>query len=260
MSTLLENRVAIVTGGGQAMGKTIALRLARAGADVVVIGPIGPDLVETAQEIQALGRRSLAKVTDVSNEEQVNAAAERVLREFRRVDVLVNNAAVIGPTAPAVNISRAEWDHVLAVNLTGAFLCAKAVLPDMIARRSGKIINISSVAGRMAYALRSPYAVSKWGMIGLTRTLAQELGEHHIQVNAVLPGPIAGERMRQVIERRAQESGQSVEEVERGFVQATALKRMVQPDDVAAMVVFLASDDANNITGQAIEVTAGYAL
>jgi NAD(P)-dependent dehydrogenase (short-subunit alcohol dehydrogenase family) len=130
----------------------------------------------------------------------------------------------------------------------------------MMDSRSGRIINIASVAGRLAYPLRSPYAVSKWGLIGLTRTLAQELGEYNIQVNAVCPGPVAGERMRRIIERRAEELGQTVEQVEWSYVGTTALKRMVEAEDVAAMVAFLASDEANSITGQAIDVTAGYAL
>lgn len=256
----LEDRVAMVTGGGRAIGQVIARRLARDGANVVVIGPDERELHETAVEIQALGRRALAVVTDVSQEAQVNAMMERTRHVFGRVDILVNNAGIIGPTALAVNITRAEWDEVLAVNLTGAFLCCQAVAPEMMARGSGKIINIASMAGKMAYALRSPYAVSKWGLIGLTLTLAQELGEYNIQVNAVCPGPVAGERMQRVIEQRAAELGQSTEEVERRYVEAAALKRMVQAEDVAALVAFLASAEADNITGQAIDVAAGYGI
>src|SRR5439155_24241851 len=131
------------------------------------------------------------------------------LKEFGRVDILINNAGISGPTALAVNISRAEWDEMMAVNLTGPFLFSKAVLPAMMERQSGKIINISSVAGKIAYPLRSPYAVSKWGLIGLTRTLAQELGQYNIQVNSICPGPVAGERMQKIIERRAQELNRS---------------------------------------------------
>ena len=256
----LEDRVAIVTGGGRGIGRAIALGLARAGANVTVAGTSEDALLETSREIRELGRRALAVVADVSREEQVEAMVERALREFGRADLLVNNAGVAGPTAPAVEVSRSEWDEVLAVNLTGAFLCAKAVLPAMMARRSGKIINISSIAGKLAYALRSPYAVSKWGLVGLTLTLAQELGPYNIQVNAVCPGPVAGERMRRVIERRAEELGQPAEEVERAYVEKTALKRMVGEDEVAATVVFLASDEADAVTGQAIDVAAGYAL
>jgi NAD(P)-dependent dehydrogenase (short-subunit alcohol dehydrogenase family) len=256
----LENQAAIVTGGGQGIGKAIALALANEGADVLVCGRHEETLEQTAGELRQLGRRALAQVADVSLEEQVNAMVEAALSQFGRIDILVNNAGVVGPTAPVTSVSRAAWDETIAVNLTSAFLCSKAVLPGMIERRSGKIINISSVAGRMAYALRSPYAVSKWGMIGLTRTLAQEVGQDNIQINAVLPGPTAGERMQAVINRRAQELRKPAEIVEKLYVEGTALKRMVDPTHVAATVVFLASREGDSITGQAIDVTAGYAL
>jgi NAD(P)-dependent dehydrogenase (short-subunit alcohol dehydrogenase family) len=256
----LENQTAIVTGGGRGIGKAIALALAREGANVVVCGRHEDTLQQTEREIAELGRRALALVINVSRDEEVEALVQSTLAEFGSVNVLVNNVGIVGPTAPITGVTRAEWDETLAVNLTSAFLCCRAVLPSMIERNSGKIINISSVAGRMAYALRAPYAVSKWGMIGLTKTLAQEAGPHGIQVNAVLPGPTAGERMQHVIDQRAQELGRSSAEVEKDYVAATALKRMVDPEHVAAMVVFLASSDGDSITGQAIDVTAGMAL
>src|SRR5262249_22266553 len=157
----LTDQVAIVTGGGRAIGKTIALRLASEGATVVVAGLDLLELEGTATEIRTLGQESLAVLADVRHEDQAVALAQRTLQAFGRIDVLVNNAAVVGPTALTAHTSRADWDDVLAVNLTGAFLCSKAVLPTMMARRRGKIINIASIAGKMAYALRSPYAVSK---------------------------------------------------------------------------------------------------
>ncbi|MEW6737079.1 MAG: SDR family oxidoreductase [Acidobacteriota bacterium] len=154
----------------------------------------------------------------------------------------------------------AEWDEVLAVNLTGAFLCAKAVLPDMMARRVGRIINIASVISKIAYSLRSPYAVSKWGLSGLTRTLVQKTGVYNIPVNAVCPGPVSGERIQNTIQKRATGLARSVAEVEQMYTEATALKRVVEADEVAAMVAFLASNEANSITGATIDVTAGYSL
>jgi NAD(P)-dependent dehydrogenase (short-subunit alcohol dehydrogenase family) len=217
-------------------------------------------LEAAAAEVEALGRRALPVVTDVTREEQVAAMAARALEALGRIDVLVNNAGIIGPTAPVVHLERADWDEVLAVNLTGAMLCCRAVLPDMIARRSGRIVNISSIAGKIAYTLRSPYAVSKWGLIGLTLTLAKEVGEHDIQVNAVCPGPVRGERMRGIFATRAAELGQTPEEVESTYVQATVLRRLVEAEDVAEVVAFLASPHARNITGQAIDVAAGYGL
>jgi NAD(P)-dependent dehydrogenase (short-subunit alcohol dehydrogenase family) len=256
----LKDQSAIVTGGGHGIGKSIALALAREGADVLVCGRNEEALQQTAREIIDLGRRAIAIVTDVSREEDIATMVQTALAEFGSVNILVNNAGIVGPTAPITDVSRRDWDETMAVNLTSAFLCAKAILPGMIARGSGKIINIASIAGRMAYALRAPYAVSKWGMIGLTRTLAQEAGPHNIQVNAVLPGPTAGERMSRVIAQRAEQLGRTAAEVEKEYVGGTALKRMVDPAHVAATVVFLASSEGDSITGQAIDVTAGMAL
>jgi NAD(P)-dependent dehydrogenase (short-subunit alcohol dehydrogenase family) len=256
----LKDQTAIVTGAGRGIGRVIALALAREGADVLVCGRHEETLKQTAAEIQQLDRRALAIVCDVSQETEIDTMVQSSLREFGRVGVLVNNAGIAGPTAPLTRVTKKDWDETIAVNLTSAFLCARAVLPGMIERRSGKIINISSVAGRMAYALRGPYAVSKWGMIGLTRTLAQEFGSHNIQVNAILPGPTAGERMQAVIDQRSRELGLKAAEVEKLYVEGTALKRLVDPQHVAAMAVFLASSDGDSITGQAIDVTAGYAI
>ena len=256
----LTNKAAIVTGGGRGIGKEIALALAREGADVLVAGRHLEVLEQTASEINQLGRRSLVCVIDVSDESQVNSMVKSALEKFGHVDILVNNAGITGPTAPVTNVTLDAWDEVIAINLTGAFLCARAVVPHMISRHSGKIVNISSVAGKMAYALRSSYAASKWGMLGLSCTLAQELGPHNIQVNAICPGPTAGERMTGVIAGRAKELGQSAEDVERMYVEGTALKRMVDPKHVAAAAIFLCSDESTSITGEALEISAGFGL
>jgi len=256
----LTNKAAIVTGGGKGIGKEIALALAREGADVLVAGRQGDVLEQTASEINSLGTRSAFCVTDVSDESQVDAMVRSALDAFGHIDILVNNAGITGPTAPVTNLTRDAWDEVMAINLTGAFLCARAVIPHMVTLGAGKIVNISSIAGKMAYALRSGYAASKWGMLGLSCTLAQELGPHNIQVNAICPGPTAGERMTGVIAGRAKEMGRSVEEIERMYVEGTALKRMVDPKHVAATVAFFCSDESNSITGEAIDVSAGFGL
>ncbi|HLG16861.1 MAG TPA: SDR family NAD(P)-dependent oxidoreductase [Blastocatellia bacterium] len=254
----LEDKVAIVTGGGRGIGRAIALRFAREGASLVVSGPT-PDTVDSvARAIREQGGHAIATQTDVSDEASVEGMVAATLGEFGRVDVLVNNAGIIGPTAPVVRVEREGWDQTIAVNLTGAYLCAKHALPNMIERRAGRVINITSVAGLIGYALRSPYCVSKWGMIGLTRALAEEVGRYDITVNAIAPGPVRGLRMDEVIRRRAAEKGQSVEEVEREYVEPLALKRFVDEDDIAAMALFLASEEGRNITGQTIEVAGGY--
>ena len=256
----LANRVAIVTGGGHGIGKAVSITLAQHGAKVMICGRQKDLLDQTVSEIEATGTAAAMSVTDVSHEDQVQALVLATLERFSKIDILINNAGVVGPTAPVTSVTRTEWDEVMAVNLTGAFLCAKAVSPHLIQQRSGKIVNIASIAGKLAYALRSPYAASKWGMLGLPQTLALELGQYNIQVNAVCPGPTAGDRMQSVISKRAQELGLPVQDVEKLYVGNTALKRMVDPQHVAATVLFLVSSDADSITGEAWDVSAGYAL
>jgi len=256
----LKDRVCIITGGGRGLGRDFALAFAQEGAHVVVAGTGEGALAAVASGIQASGRRAMAVVADVSDEGAVNHLVEATLAEFGQIDVLVNNAGIIGPTAVVTEIAREDWDRTLAVNLTGAFLCAKAVLPQMAERRQGKIINIASVAGHIGYPLRSPYAVSKWGMIGLSRTLAQEWGRYNIQVNTISPGPVRGERMDEVIRRRAAQTGRPVEEVEREYTGRLALERFVEPAHVAATAVFLASSESDSITGETIQVSSGFGL
>lgn len=256
----LQNHCAIVTGAGRGIGKEIALALAREGADLVLASRDKDALDRVAHEIRDLRRRAIVVRTDVSDESQVAGMTDIATGEFKRIDILVNNAGLVGPTTPLAKLSREDWDNVIAVNLTGAFLCSRAVIPQMMAQGSGCIINIASIAGKLAYALRSPYAVSKWGMLGLSRTLAQELGPHNIRVNAICPGPTAGDRMQGVIAGRAKELGRPQEEVERTYLEGTALKRMVDPAHVAAAVVFLASKEGSSITGEAIDISCGFAL
>lgn len=255
----LEGKVSVITGGGRGIGRAIALRFAGEGAAVVNAGPTRESEEAVAEEVRTRGGRARAIVTDVSDDASVERMVQAALDEFGRIDILVNNAGIAGPTAPIIRVSREDWDRTLAVNLTGAFLCAKYALPHMAAR-GGSIINVTSVAGLHAYALRSPYCASKWAMIGLTRTMAEEAGRYNINVNAIAPGPVRGPRITAVISNRAAEMGRSFEEIERDYVEPTALKRMVEEDDIAAMALFLVSDEGRNITGETIEISAGYRL
>jgi len=255
----LSGQVALITGGGRGIGRAIALRFASEGAAVMIAATKREPLEATAAEIRKAGGRAATAVVDVADEEAVKTVVAATLGELGRLDILVNNAGVGGPTLRVVDMGRADWDRTLAVNVTGAFLCSKHAIPHMVARKSGRIVNITSIAGLMGYPLRSPYAVSKWGMIALTRTLAGELGEHGITVNAIAPGAVRGERVEGVIAARAAALGRPAADVERElFVDPTALKRMVGPDDVAATAAFLASNDAANITGETISVSAGF--
>ncbi|HLF83746.1 MAG TPA: SDR family NAD(P)-dependent oxidoreductase, partial [Blastocatellia bacterium] len=180
----LEGKVAIVTGGGGGIGRAIALQFTREGGSVVVAGPTEEKIKSVEKEILESGGRALAVLTDVAEEADVERMVGAALIGFGRIDILVNNAGIAGPTALVPNVSREDWDRTFAVNLTGAFLCAKHVFPHLIDQRSGCIINITSIAGLQAYAYRSPYCASKWGMIGLTQTFAEEGGRYGITANA----------------------------------------------------------------------------
>jgi NAD(P)-dependent dehydrogenase (short-subunit alcohol dehydrogenase family) len=180
--------VAIVTGGGRGLGMAIAGRLARDGFDLVLAGPDEVELEGAVEQLGAAGQRVLAVGVDVSREDQVQGLFDQALRAYGHVDVLLNNAGIPGPTGLLTQLDRAAWDEVLGVNLTGAMLCCRAALPGMMVRHSGRIVNIASMAGKIAYPLRAPYAVSKWGLIGLTVTLAKEVGPYNIQVNAPYVG------------------------------------------------------------------------
>jgi NAD(P)-dependent dehydrogenase (short-subunit alcohol dehydrogenase family) len=239
----------------------MALRFASEGAAVTVTGTSREQLEAAAAEIVAAGGRSLAVVADVASEPAVASMVAATVRAFGRLDILVNNAGIAGPTAPVAEAACEDWERTLAVNLTGAFLCSKLAIPHLIAQSSGRIINITSVAGRIGYAMRSAYAASKWGLIGLTRSLALELGPHGVTVNAIAPGAVRGERIGNVVRDRAAALGRPAADIEREFfVEPTALKRMLGPEEIAATALFLASDEAGGITGETLGVTAGFRL
>jgi NAD(P)-dependent dehydrogenase (short-subunit alcohol dehydrogenase family) len=255
----LTGKVALITGGGRGIGGAIARRFAAEGAAVMLAATKRGPLDATAAEIRKAGGRAATVIADVADEAAVRAMVAATIAELGGLDVLVSNAGVGGPTLRVVDMDRADWDRTLAVNVTGAFLCAKHAAPHMIAQKRGRIVHITSIAGLMGYPLRSPYAVSKWGMIALTRTLAGELGEWGITVNAIAPGAVTGERVEGVLKARAAALGRPEADVAQElFIAPTALKRMVAPDDVAATAAFLASDDAANITGETISVSAGF--
>ena len=254
----LPGRVAIVTGGGRGIGRAIALRFVEEDAAVTVAGTGREHLEATVAEIHSRGGRAHAAVADVADEAAVERLIASTLEAFGRLDILVNNSGIAGPTSTVASLARPDWERTLAVNLTGAFLCAKHAWPHLTRSPFGRIINIGSVAGFIGYPLRAPYAASKWGMIGLTRTLALEAGEHGITVNAIAPGSVRGERMDAVIRSRAASLGQTYEEIERSYLEPTALKRMVEPEELAATAVFLCSDEARSITGETLSVSAGF--
>lgn len=243
----LDEKVAIVTGGGGGMGKAIALHFAHVGAHVV-IAEIDQSAAETVtQEIQTLGRKGLPIVTDVTNGKQVSKLAETTMKAFGHIDILVNNVGHANPLIPAVNISDEEWDQFIRLNLTGTFLCSKAVSKAMVAQKKGNIINISSAMGTRATPGKAPYAAAKAGVINFTKTLAIELARYHIRVNCIIPG--ATDTMTSRVGR-----GTAQERVERAGI---PLGRIGKPEDIALAAIYLASDASDFVTGACIMVNGG---
>ncbi|MFC1966633.1 SDR family NAD(P)-dependent oxidoreductase [Chloroflexota bacterium] len=255
---LLGGKVAIVTGGGKGIGEAISLAFANEGADVVVAARSESAIKEVASKIEVIGRKSLAVVTDLSSPEQILAMVDKTLGVFGRVDVLVNNSGIEGPTVNVENMDLDAWNEVLAVNLTGSMLCTRQVLKkSMIPSRNGVIVNISSIAGRVGFGWRSPYSTSKWGIISLTQTLAWEVGRYSIRVNCIAPGAVEGDRLERVLRERSKVRGIPFEKVLERESSRSALRRMVKPEEVAALAVFLASEQSSGITGQTINCCAG---
>lgn len=253
----LRDKIAIVTGGGRGIGKSISLAFAREGATVVMAARDLQSMEETGREILAMGGGADAVVTDVGREEQVKHLVAFALNKYGRIDILVNNSAVAGPTVNVVDLDLDVWNEVIGTNLTGAMLCTREVLRPMMAARGGTIINISSEGGRSGFPMRSPYAVSKRGLIALTETVAIEAGPYAIRVNCISPGRVTGERVENVARDKARVTGLTYEEVMASMTIDCSLGRFVTSDEVAAAAVFLASDEASAITGETLVVSGG---
>jgi len=258
----LKDKVAIITGGGKNIGKAIAIAFAQEGAVVMIVGRTLSDLEATCSEVQSKGGKISFIKADISKEEQVKQFVLEAVEQFGRIDVLVNNTGISGPTSKVVDMDLHQWNKTLATNLTGSMLCAREVLHHMIPRRTGTIINIVSEAGRAGdgragYPMRSAYCCSKMGQIGLTETLAIEVGEYNIRVNAVSPGPIQGERILNVVRKRVEATKMSSDEILRDLVANCSLRRLANEEEVAAVALFLATDEASGVTGQTIPVSCG---
>ena len=258
----LQNRTAIVTGAAKGMGSAITLTLAREGADLVLAArDLGP-LEEVAAAARAMGRRAEAVSTDVRNEDQVRAMVDRALELFDgRIDILVNVAGVTGPIeTPVWEIERDDFDYVITSNITGMFLPTKHVLPAMIEQRSGRIVNIGGSSGIRGYRNRAAYSSSKWAVRGFTRTVALDVGEYGITVNNVVPGIVQTPRMEKLCHEKARKRGSTYEQVYEEYVEDMVLKRVTTPEDIANAVLFVASDDGRNITGQDIIIDGGWQI
>lgn len=251
-----ENKVALVTGAGQGIGKAIALAFARNGANIIVNDVNIQKATATADEIRALGREALAIKADVSNSEEVNSMVKKALEKFGRIDILVNNAGIM-VVGPFTQVTEEQWDRAMNVNVKGVFLCSKAVAEQMKKQGGGKIVNLSSTAGKTGNRFYAPYCASKFAVIGLTQVMAQELAEFGINVNAVCPGAVETAMSASELVLLEKLTGVKAEELEKQWIKQTPLGRLEQPEDVAKVVVFLCSDGAAFMTGQAINVTGG---
>jgi len=254
----LGKQVAIVTGGGQGIGRQICLRLAQEGA-VVVIGDINEKGSYETAEMTTKGGGLKAKVipTDITHEDQVERLIKGALEINQRIDILVNNSGIAGPVKSVEDITVEEWEGTMAVNVRGMFLCCKHTIPVMKKQGKGSIVNISSITGKRHLVQRLPYATSKMAVIGLTRTLAFEVGKWKIRVNAICPGGIIGPRLDFVIDGIMKGSGKTREQVLGEMTESAALKSFVDAKFIAATVAFLCSEDAAVISGQDINVDAG---
>jgi NAD(P)-dependent dehydrogenase (short-subunit alcohol dehydrogenase family) len=240
----------LITAGAAGIGREMACAFAANGADVFVCDLDADALESFARELPG----AFTKICDVADRRQVEAMVAAAVGALGGLDVLVNNAGIAGPTAPVEAMDPDEWDKVVAVNLNGTFNVTRLAIPHLKRSPAGVIINMSSVAGRMGYPNRSPYAATKWAIVGFTKTLAIELGEFGIRANAILPGAVSGARIDRVYEARARIGGQTVEEIKRLALANQSLKAFVDPRDVAALAVFLASDAAKSISGQALPI------
>jgi len=231
----LAGKVAIITGGSRGIGRAMALAFAQEGAKVVVVGRNKSRCQEVFAQISRSGGTAISIQADVSKEADVAAMVSQIKEKFKRIDILVNNAAVNLPFREVIELTLDEWNWVIATNLTGPFLCSRAVLPLMIAQRSGKIINMASLGGRQGAAGRAPYRPAKAAIINFTECLAAEVKEHGIDVNAICPGVVATDMM---------------SEITGGKVPSYAMPL----EDIASVAVFLASDESRSVTGTAIDV------
>lgn len=253
----LRGTVAVVTGGNRGIGRAIAVAMAREGARLAVSARSADTLQETAREVERAGAECLALSCDVRDEGAVDRMADAVYARYGRVDTVVANAGVAGPTRAMHEITVEEWRDCVATDLDGVFLTFRRFIPQMIERERGSLVAISSVTGKRPLLRRTPYAAAKMGVIGLVRTLAVELGPYGVRANTICPGAVTGPRIEDVIRNQAATQGVSEEEVRRQLTEHAPLRRMVAADEVAAACVFLASDQAAAITGEDLNVSAG---
>jgi NAD(P)-dependent dehydrogenase (short-subunit alcohol dehydrogenase family) len=240
----------LVTAGAGGIGRAIAMAFVSAGARVHACDVDATALGDLKAKAPGIG----TSICDIADRDAVQSMVREATDSLGGLDVLVNNAGIAGPAASVADLDPDAWEAVLRVNLTGTFMVTQAAISHLKQSTAGSILVMSSLAGRFGYPNRSPYATTKWGLIGFTKTLSRELGEFGIRVNAILPGAVDGPRLKQVLEGRASVTGRSVTQEEAAALANQSIKRFVDPADIAALAVFLASDAARSISGQMIPI------
>jgi NAD(P)-dependent dehydrogenase (short-subunit alcohol dehydrogenase family) len=240
----------LVTAGANGIGLAIVRAFAREGAEVHTC-----DVDEAALSALALSDPAITQSKcDVSDRAAVQKMFDDAAKRLGGLDVLVNNAGIAGPTSKVEEMNPEDWDRCLEICLTGQFNCTRLAVPHLRESKNASIVNISSAAGRLGFAMRTPYAAAKWGVIGFTKSLSIELGPDNIRVNAILPGLVAGDRQRRVLEAKAQQRGMSYAEMERTAFSYTSIKDYVTPDQLADQILFMCSPRGKTISGQAISI------
>jgi len=240
----------LVTAGAAGIGRAFAETFSNAGAKVFTC-----DIDRAALEVLRSARPEIgAGIADVADARQVEGLFDAASSFLGGLDVLINNAGIAGPTGRVEDISIADWDRTIAIDLNGMFYCTRLAVPLLKAAGGGSIINLSSVAGRLGFPLRTPYSAAKWAVVGFTKSLAMELGPDNIRVNAIQPGVVEGDRIERVISAKAKALGESPDEIRRSMLSKVSLRRTVSPNDIANMALFLATDAGRNISGQALSV------
>jgi NAD(P)-dependent dehydrogenase (short-subunit alcohol dehydrogenase family) len=255
----LKDQVAIVVGSGRGIGKAIAITFAREGANILLVDleKMKPELDEGAREVSEQGGDTIAIAADVTDESQVNKMVDEAVRRWGKIDILVNSAGLRGPLVPVQEITEQQWDSVLAVNLKAAFLCCKAVLKPMIKQKSGSIVSIAGTAGKEGMALRGSLCAAKWGLLGLTQTIAKEAGPYGVRANVICPGGMDEPDLRVMYAERAKGLGMEFSELEKSVLELTPLRKYAKHDEVAKAALFLASSDSSHTTGEALNVSGG---
>jgi NAD(P)-dependent dehydrogenase (short-subunit alcohol dehydrogenase family) len=250
MNSSAQGMRVLVTAGAAGIGKAFAETFADAGAKVFIC-----DVDRAALDAFRAARPEIGTgITDVADSRQVDGLFDAATVFLGGLDVLINNAGIAGPTAPVESIAIAEWERTIAIDLNGMFYCTRRAVPLLKAAGGGSIINLSSVAGRLGYPLRTPYAAAKWAVVGFTKSLAMELGPSNIRVNAIQPGIVEGDRIERMIAAKAKALGVGEDEYRGQLLSKVSLRRAVSAEDIANMALFLATDAGRNISGQALSV------